>query len=105
MAEQRFLHKLVRDKVPELLKAKGIDIKVHEANHDEFEIELLEKLREEVLEFKNNKSQEQLADLLEVIEALTSLEGWTKEQIEEVRRLRHEEKGGFSKRLILENTE
>jgi predicted house-cleaning noncanonical NTP pyrophosphatase (MazG superfamily) len=99
----RILHKLVRDKVPGQLKAKGVEVKVHQADQAEFESELLEKLREEVLEFKNAKSMDQLADLLEVVDAVIQLEGWTKEQVEAVRVQRLQEKGGFNERFILES--
>jgi predicted house-cleaning noncanonical NTP pyrophosphatase (MazG superfamily) len=99
------LHKLVRDKVPELLEAKGVKAKFHEADSEEFETELLEKLREEVLEFKNAKSIEQLADLLHVVDAVIAEKGWDEATVSQVKAQRMQEKGGFDKRLILESTE
>ena len=97
--------KLVRDKIPEVLEAKGVKGKFRTADHDEYEIELLEKLREEVLEFKNAKSVEELADLLEVVDAVTAHFGWKQEDIQAVKTAKLHERGGFSKRLILEQTE
>lgn len=105
MSDARIHNKLIRDKVPELLKAKGAVAKVHEASSEEFEAALLEKLREEVLEFKNNKSQEQLADLLDVVDEIIKIEGWSMADVADARQSRLHEKGGFSKRLILESTE
>jgi predicted house-cleaning noncanonical NTP pyrophosphatase (MazG superfamily) len=105
MSDGRIHNKLVRDLVPEILKAKGVDAKVHSADPEEYESVLLEKLREEVLEFKNNKSMDQLADLLDVVDELIKVEHWTHEQVEATRIQRRQEKGTFSKRLVLESTE
>lgn len=99
------LRKLVNDKVPELLKAKGVDAKFHKANDDEFELELLEKLREEVLEFKNAKSIEQLTDLEIVVETVIEHMGWDRATIDKVKAQRLQDKGGFKERLILESTD
>ena len=101
----RTYNKLVRDKVPDQFKTEGVKAHIHEADDKEFETALLEKLREELLEFKNNKSIEQLADLLDVVDELIRLEHWTPEQIAAVRQERLQEKGGFTKRYILESTE
>jgi predicted house-cleaning noncanonical NTP pyrophosphatase (MazG superfamily) len=105
MSDKIELNKLVRDKVPELLEAKQVKATFHEASPEEFETELLEKLREEVLEFKNANSIEQLADLLQVVDEVISEKGWDKFMVDQVKAQRLNEKGGFSKRLILESTE
>jgi predicted house-cleaning noncanonical NTP pyrophosphatase (MazG superfamily) len=105
MSDQIELHKLVGDKVPELLKAKGVNAKFHEATSEEYETELLDKLREEVLEFKNAKSIEQLADLQITVDAVVSLMGWEDSTVSQVKAQRLQEKGGYGKRLILESTE
>lgn len=97
--------KLVRDNIPEILESKGVKGTFHTADHDEYELELLEKLREEVLEFKNAKSVEELADLLEVVDAVTAHFGWSQEDILAVKAAKLQERGGFKKRLILEQTE
>jgi predicted house-cleaning noncanonical NTP pyrophosphatase (MazG superfamily) len=105
MSDIREYHKLVRDKFTDVLEAKGVKYKTHEAEHDEFETELLEKLREEVLEFKNAKSMDELADLLEVVDAVINLYSWSREDIEAVKAAKLAERGGFTKRIILETTE
>jgi predicted house-cleaning noncanonical NTP pyrophosphatase (MazG superfamily) len=97
--------KLVRDKIPEILEAQGVKGTFHTADHEEYETELLEKLREEVLEFKNAKSVEELADLLEVVDAVIAHFAWKQEDIQAVKAHKLSERGGFSKRLILEQTE
>jgi predicted house-cleaning noncanonical NTP pyrophosphatase (MazG superfamily) len=105
MSENRILQKLVRDKLPELLKAQGITAHFHKADHDEYEIELLEKLREEVIEFKNAKSMDELADLLETVDAVIHHFGWSQADIQSTKDQLKAEKGGYQERLILERTE
>jgi predicted house-cleaning noncanonical NTP pyrophosphatase (MazG superfamily) len=105
MGEPKVINKLVRDKTPELMEAKGVKAKFHEASYEEYETELLEKLREEVIEFKNSKSIDQLADLMEVVDAVTSLYEWTPEIIKSTKDAKRTERGGFNKRLVLESTE
>ena len=97
--------KLVRDNIPEILEASGVKGKFHEANSEEYEIELLEKLREEAIEFKNAKSIEELADMLEVMDAIIALYDWDQADIDAMKSKKHTERGGFTKRLILEQTE
>ncbi|MBA2279309.1 nucleoside triphosphate pyrophosphohydrolase [Candidatus Saccharibacteria bacterium] len=105
MSDVTEVNKLVSDNTPEILASKGITAKFHEADHDQYEIELLEKLREEVLEFKNNKSIVQLSDLLITVDAVVELHGWGQEDVLAAKAERLNEKGGYSKRLILEQTE
>lgn len=105
MSNIREYRKLVRDNIPEILEAQGVKGTFHTADHDEYEIELLEKLREEAIEFKNAKSVEELADLLEVVDAVIALYGWTHEDIQTMKAHKKQERGGFEKHLILEKTE
>lgn len=60
-------HKLVRDRIPEIIEADGKTC-VCETLSDENYISLLDqKLNEELAEYQESKSLEELADLLEVI--------------------------------------
>ncbi len=105
MSNVKEYRKLVRDKIPEILEAQGVKGTFHTAEHDEYEIELLEKLREEAIEFKNAKSVEELADLLEVVDAVIAFYEWNREDIEAMKAHKLKERGGFTKGLILERTE
>lgn len=63
--------KLVRDKIPDIIKASG-KIPVTRILDDKEYLEQLErKLDEEVAEFHESKSLEELADILEVVYALS----------------------------------
>lgn len=91
--------KLVRDKIPEHLDAKGIPYEQSTATPEEIKKRLLEKLIEEVNEFAEAGNVEELADILEVIEAIRKLPEFA--NVEEVKKTKREEKGGFDKGIIL----
>jgi predicted house-cleaning noncanonical NTP pyrophosphatase (MazG superfamily) len=92
-------NKLVRDKIPEMLDEKNIPYEKRVADSDEYKIELINKLVEEVNEFCADGSVEELADVLEVIESLRKLPDYS--SVEKVRQDKFEDRGGFEKRIIL----
>lgn len=91
--------KLVRDRIPEILDAKGIGYEQRVADMGEYHEALIAKLNEEVLEFTEDKSVDELADVLEVIKSLMSLPKYS--DVDTIRQRKQEERGGFTKRLIL----
>jgi len=90
--------KLVRDKIPERLDAKGIPYEKRIASDDEYRAELIKKLKEEAEEFQDG-SIEELADVLEVLQALQMLPEYA--DVAQVQARKREERGGFSERFIL----
>jgi len=71
----------------------------------EHEIEIKRKLVEELMEYQetsnNQDAIEELADLLELIYAVLPLHGSTMEELEEVRIVKREKRGGFEKGYFL----
>ncbi len=92
-------NKLVRDKIPEILDAKGVPYEARAANDEEYKVELIKKLEEEILEFKENPVPEELADIQEVVDALKKLSSF--ESTDAVQKQKREERGGFEKRIII----
>lgn len=92
-------NKLVRDRIPEILNKKGILYEQRVANQGEYKVELIKKLQEEIDEFTENPTSEELADIKEVVLALETLAEY--KETEEVRSKKKEEMGGFERRLIL----
>lgn len=92
-------NKLVRDKIPEVLDLKGIVYEKRIATQEEYRAELIKKLKEEVGEFIEEENTEELADIIEVINALKKLPEF--KDVEEVRKKKFTDKGGFEKRIIL----
>lgn len=94
-------YKLVRDRIPEIIEADG-NICVYETLTDADYMHVLDqKLNEELAEYQESKSLEELADLLEVIQAVVKARGWTWEELEQVRADKAAKRGGFEKKLLL----
>ena len=94
-------HKLVRDRIPEIIEADGKTC-ICETLSDEDYISLLDqKLNEELAEYQESKSLEELADLLEVMQAVVRARGWTLEELEQVRADKAAKRGGFEKKILL----
>ncbi|HUX80884.1 MAG TPA: nucleoside triphosphate pyrophosphohydrolase [Candidatus Paceibacterota bacterium] len=93
-------NKLVRDKIPQILDGKGVTYEKRIATSEEYRIELIKKLAEEVGEFGEAGSPEELADVLEVISALRKLPEYA--NVEELRKQKFDERGGFEDKIILQ---
>ena len=65
-------------------------------------LEMLDaKLNEELAEYQESKSLEELADLLEVMQAVVEARGWSWEQLEQVRQEKAAQRGRFEKKILL----
>ena len=94
-------HKLVRDRIPEIIEASGKSC-VTEILSDADYLELLDaKLDEELAEYHKDQNVEELADLLEVIYAAAKARGYTLEQLEVVRAEKASKRGAFEKKILL----
>jgi predicted house-cleaning noncanonical NTP pyrophosphatase (MazG superfamily) len=99
--------KLVRDRIPEVIKAeRNIDTQTEVLTDDEAYLRaLLKKLVEESQELAHSATdanlQEELADVFEVIYAILSLKNWTVEDIVKIQKEKREQRGGFEKRLLM----
>lgn len=96
--------KLVRDNIPYIIRAKGESAKTHIADGEEYAQKLLEKLKEEAGEFSKEGSMEELVDILEVIDAIKELKGFSDKEILLVKEQKRQKRGGFNKRIILEES-
>ena len=95
-------NKLVRDRIPEIISSQGRVPVTHEADELEYCRFLRLKLVEEAEEFAETGAVEELADILEVVHALCRLDGHRLEDVEKARVLKHEERGGFAAKIILD---
>ena len=94
--------KLVRDRIPEIIRAGGNDCIARTLDADAYRARLEDKLLEEVAEFRADHSVEELADILEVVYAAAKAWGSTPEEVEAMRMRKREERGGFDERILLE---
>ena len=94
-------HKLVRDKIPQIIAATGKTCRTEILEEDAYLQLLDEKLGEELAEYQASKSLEELADLLEVMEAVVAARGYTWEQLEAVKAEKKAARGGFADKILL----
>ena len=73
-------NKLVRDLIPEHLASNGVDFKTHIADDTEYEDKLFAKLQEEVSELAKDKNIDEVADVLEVVDAIVAYKGFSKKE-------------------------
>lgn len=97
----RTYNKLVRDRIPEIIEADGKHCSVEMLSDEEYLLLLERKLDEELAEYQDSKSLEELADLLEVIRAVVKARGWTMAELERVRAEKAAERGGFDEKILL----
>lgn len=94
-------NKLVRDRIPEIIKSKGDECITEILPEDKYLEMLDEKLDEELKEYHEDQNIEELADLVEVIYAVTKARGYTLEELEKTRREKAEKRGAFENRILL----
>ena len=97
-------NKLVRDKIPEIIRQEGRTPVTHVADEVEYWQTLKEKLNEEIAEFQKDENIEELADVLEVIEAIMEFKKVDRTTVESVKAKKAEERGRFKDRIILEES-
>lgn len=102
----RAIHnKLVRNKIPEIIKNAGKTPVTLILSDEEYLSELDKKLNEECAEYQTDKSIEELADMLEVMYAIAEARGWSVSELEAVRREKADKRGGFKDKIYLEYVE
>lgn len=98
-------NKLVRDRIPYIIKKSGAGCKFHIAKDDaEFEAKLFEKLQEEIGEFKETHTPEEFADIMEVMEAISTYFQINLGDVKKAKKEKKLERGSFRDKVILETT-
>lgn len=97
----RKYNKLVRDRIPDIIEADGKTCVTEILDHANYLQMLDAKLTEELTEYQESKSLEELADLLEVLRAVLKARGWTWEQLEQVCDEKAAKCGSFQQKLML----
>ena len=100
--KQIYYHKLVRDKIPEIIEQEGKTHVCSTLSEQDYIAMLDQKLNEELAEYQESKSMEELADLLEVMIAVSAARGSSIEEVERIRIQKKDKRGGFEKKILLE---
>ena len=98
-------NKLVRDRIPEIIKAGGNEC-VTEVLTDEAYLSMLDKkLSEELAEYHADGNPEELTDLLEVIYAVARARGIAAEELDKIRAEKAQNRGSFDQKILLVSVE
>ncbi|MFF3358150.1 hypothetical protein ACFYWN_37320 [Streptomyces sp. NPDC002917] len=95
--------KLVRDRIPQIIREDGAEPVTYIAGPEEYRNRLRDKLGEEVAEFleaDDSEAPEELADVLEVVQALAAVLGVDVGQLEKIREAKASERGGFADQIV-----
>jgi predicted house-cleaning noncanonical NTP pyrophosphatase (MazG superfamily) len=100
-------NKLVRDRVPEIIKNSGNNCETKILSDEEYQQALRKKLIEEATEAATASPEElvkELADLYEVIDTLIASNGLDETNIRSQQEQRREKRGGFQDKIQLIST-
>ena len=98
-------NKLVRDRIPELIEESGRKQISRTLNEDEYEQALMDKIVEEIEEYRVSKNEEEIADIYEVLDCLVKLKDYEPMHIDYLRLIKREARGSFHKWILLEEVE
>ncbi|MBU6244712.1 MAG: nucleoside triphosphate pyrophosphohydrolase [Actinomycetales bacterium] len=97
--------KLVRDRIPDIIRADGSDPLIRVLDEGDYFRALLDKLVEEAQEARESTSEgllEELADVREVLLAICAARDWTGEDVDRLADRKRAQRGSFRDRLWLE---
>ena len=94
-------NKLVRDKIPEIIEVSGKHCLTECLSEADYIRALDAKLSEELAEYQQSKSLEELADLLEVMGAVVKARGSTWEELQRIQKEKCAARGAFDERIFL----
>lgn len=98
-------NKLVRDRIPELIEESGRKQVSRKLNEEEYFHALIDKIIEEIEEFRESRLEEEVADVYEVLDCLVKLKGYEPLHLDYLRLIKREARGSFKDRILLEEVE
>tara|TARA_Y100000310_G_C20199690_1_gene586284 strand:+ start:194 stop:526 length:333 start_codon:yes stop_codon:yes gene_type:complete len=103
MSERKKYYKLIRDRIPDIIQCQGRKCTVRQPeSEDELRLLLKAKMLEELDELWEAPSAEEAADVMEVLRATCKYFSINWRQVMSARMEKHEHRGGFEQKLILE---
>ena len=95
------INKLVRDNIPLICEKNGQTPETKILDDENYAAELKAKLIEEVEEYLTDNNLEELADILEVIEALAENQGASLDKVMGIKQNKQNKNGAFKNRIYL----
>jgi predicted house-cleaning noncanonical NTP pyrophosphatase (MazG superfamily) len=97
--------KLVRDKIPEIIREKGGSPETRVASREELDVLLRRKIVEESQELLSSGDSEEIVDILEAVDALIALRKADRGLLDLQRETKRHYRGGFEKGIVLTEEE
>lgn len=94
-------NKLVRDRIPELIEESGRKQVSRKLNEDEYFHALIDKVIEEIEEFRTSGLEEEIADVYEALDCLVKLKAYEPMHIDYLRLIKREAAGSFLDAILL----
>lgn len=95
------MNKLVRDNIPFIIEKDGRIPNIKILNDESYKSALNEKLKEEVKEYLMSNDVEELADIVEVVEALAETQGSSIQEVMEIKHKKQNKNGAFKNKIFL----
>lgn len=101
----KIYNKLVRDKIPDIIKSDNKTCLTKVLDDEEYLSSLNTKLQEEMKEYLQSGEVEELADLEEVLRAILDVKKVSYEDFEKIRLEKVSKRGTFKKKIFLESVD
>lgn len=95
--------KLVRDNIPDICLANNQNPKYRALNDKDYKSALKKKLKEETKEYIRSDNLEELADILEVVDAIAVSQGSSMDEILRIKESKANINGKFDRKYYLES--
>ncbi len=100
----KIYNKLIRDNIPEICQRNNQLAVTKVLDDKKYKSALKAKLVEEVIEYLKDEDLMELADILEVVDALSKAQGSDFDEIIRLKNEKAEKNGAFDKKLLLIKT-
>ena len=100
---KEIINQLVRDKYPAKLREEGKKPKTRKLEDKEFARELKLVLHQEATKFSESGDMKDLAGVLEVVHGILFSKGKKISELEQLRKARNKEQGGYKRKVYLEH--
>lgn len=106
-AVRPFAGRVVRDRIPALVKEAGHNVAFREVADDDRPRFLKQKVAaeaQELLRADIGREKEEVADVLEALEAFLRARGFDRDELKRVKEAKRKRRGGFEKVFVVEST-